>query len=111
MTGSSRSVHVAWCRCQGLDPEAIPEDTSQRMRRYAFLSGFVARDDAEEAEAQALALEFAEVTGWPLLERETREQRRKRREDEAEMSMPHPCCDNEQRSFAGGCTNCGDPSY
>jgi hypothetical protein len=26
------------------------------------------------------------------------------------ISGPDSCCDNEQRSFNGGCKNCGDPS-
>lgn len=26
-------------------------------------------------------------------------------------ALPKPCCANENRSFAGGCLSCGDPSF
>ena len=42
----------------------------REMRRYAFLSAFTLRTDAEEAEAQTLCKKYAERTGWPLLPRE-----------------------------------------
>ncbi len=30
---------------------------------------------------------------------------------EARKFKVEPCCPNENRNFAGGCINCGDPSY
>lgn len=39
------------------------------VMRYSHLSGFAARTDAEQAEAEALHARFAEETGWTLYPR------------------------------------------
>lgn len=40
------------------------------VRRWAFLSCYAARNDAEEAEALRLQAKYGEETGWPLVPRE-----------------------------------------
>lgn len=50
---------------------AEDDATNDAMHRYAFLSGYSARNDEEEAEAQMLYQRFGEETGWPLHGRAT----------------------------------------
>lgn len=42
------------------------------LMRYSHLSGFTARTDAEQTEAEALHVRFAEETGWTLYPRDPR---------------------------------------
>lgn len=69
-TKSNNRAHVAHCRGMAIDPWRVDEAYIQRMKRYSFLSSFTLRYDAEEAEVQELAKEFA-WTGWELLPRES----------------------------------------
>ena len=45
-------------------------EKENELLRYAHLSGFVMRTDAEEAEAQALHEKYKDETGWILHPRE-----------------------------------------
>ncbi len=60
----------AYCKVQSLDPNVVTEDYCERMARYAFLSSTGLRTDSEQKEAEKLASEFSEITGWPLMPRE-----------------------------------------
>lgn len=42
------------------------------LMRYSHLSGFAARTDTEQAEAEVLHRRFAEETGWTLYPRDPR---------------------------------------